>query len=49
MFILPTILINNVLEQAKDHTKHIIKETKEIAFDDPMDQYDLTEPIIWRK
>ncbi len=34
-----------VLEQAKDHTKNIIKETKkEIAlFDDPMDQYDLTE------
>ena len=34
-----------VLEQAKDHTKEIIKETKkEIAlFDDPMDQYDLTE------
>ena len=34
-----------VLEQAKDHTKHIIKETKkEIAlFDDPMDQYDLTD------
>ena len=33
-----------VLEQAKDHTKNIIKETKkEIAlFDDPMDQYDLT-------
>ena len=34
-----------VLEQAKDHTKNIIKETKkEIAlFVDPMDQYDLTE------
>ena len=34
-----------VLEQAKDHTKNIIKETKkEIAlFDDPIDQYDLTE------
>ena len=34
-----------VLEQAKDHTKNIIKETKkEIAlFDDPMDQYDLTD------
>ena len=34
-----------VLEQAKDHTKEIIKETKkEIAlFDDPMDQYDLTD------
>ena len=33
-----------VLEQAKDHCKEIIKETKkEIAlFDDPMDQYDLT-------
>ena len=32
-----------VLEQAKDHTKNIIKETKkEIAlFDDPIDQYDL--------
>ena len=37
--------ITMVLEQAKDHTKNIIKETKkEIAlFDDPMDQYDLTE------
>ena len=37
--------LTTVLEQAKDHTKHIIKETKkEIAlFDDPMDQYDLTE------
>ena len=34
-----------VLEQAKDHTKEIIKETKkEIAlFDDPIDQYDLKE------
>ena len=34
-----------VLEQAKDHTKNIIKETKkEIAlFDDPIDQYDLTD------
>ena len=33
-----------VLEQAKDHVKNIIKETKkEIArIDDPMDQYDLT-------
>ena len=37
--------LTTVLEQAKDHTKHIIKETKkEIAlFDDPMDQYDLTD------
>ena len=36
--------LTTVLEQAKDHTKQIIKETKkEIAlFDDPMDQYDLT-------
>ena len=36
--------LSTVLEQAKDHTKEIIKETKkEIAlFDDPMDQYDLT-------
>ena len=36
--------LSTVLEQAKDHTKAIIKETKkEIAlFDDPMDQYDLT-------
>ena len=35
--------LSTVLEQAKDHTKEIIKETKkEIAlFDDPMDQYDL--------
>ena len=34
-----------VLEQAKDHTKNITKETKkEIAlFDDPIDQYDLTD------
>ena len=34
-----------VLEQAKDHTKQIIKDTKkEIAlFDDPMDQYDLKD------
>ena len=37
--------LTTVLEQAKDHTKNIIKETKkEIAlFDDPMDQYDLTD------
>ena len=37
--------LTTVLEQAKYHTKNIIKETKkEIAlFDDPMDQYDLTE------
>ena len=37
--------LTTVLEQAKDHTKHIIKETKqEIAlYDDPMDQYDLTD------
>ena len=37
--------LTTVLEQAKDHTKEIIKETKkEIAlFDDPMDQYDLTD------
>ena len=37
--------LTTVLEQAKDHTKQIIKETKkEIAlFDDPMDQYDLKE------
>ena len=37
--------LSTVLEQAKDHTKTIIKETKkEIAlFDDPMDQYDLKE------
>ena len=45
VFILPTIpILTTVLEQAKDHTKQIIKETKkEIAlFDDPMDQYDLT-------
>ena len=37
--------LTTVLEQAKDHTKEIIKETKkEIAlFDDPMDQYDLKE------
>ena len=36
--------LTTVLEQAKDHTKQIIKETKkEIAlFDDPIDQYDLT-------
>ena len=35
--------LTTVLEQAKDHTKEIIKETKkEIAlFDDPIDQYDL--------
>ena len=37
--------LSTVLEQAKDHTKEIIKETKkEIAmFDDPIDQYDLKE------
>ena len=37
--------LSTVLEQAKDHTKKIIKETKkEIAlFDDPMDQYDLKD------
>ena len=37
--------LSTVLEQAKDHTKAIIKETKkEIAlFDDPMDQYDLKD------
>ena len=37
--------LSTVLEQAKDHTKEIIKETKkEIAlFDDPMDQYDLKD------
>ena len=37
--------LTTVLEQAKDHTKQIIKETKkEIAlFDDPMDQYDLKD------
>ena len=37
--------LSTVLEQAKDHTKEIIKETKkEIAlFDDPLDQYDLKE------
>ena len=37
--------LSTVLEQAKDHTKAIIKETKkEIAlYDDPMDQYDLKE------
>ncbi len=37
--------LTTVLEQAKDHTKEIIKETKkEIAvFDDPMDQYDLSD------
>ena len=37
--------LSTVLEQAKDHTKAIIKETKkEIAlFDDPLDQYDLKE------
>ena len=37
--------LTTVLEQAKDHTKEIIKETKkEIAlFDDPMDQYDLKD------
>ena len=37
--------LTTVLEQAKDHTKHIIKETKqEIAlYDDPMDQYDLKD------
>ena len=45
--------LTTVLEQAKDHTKEIIKETKkEIAlFDDPMDQYDLINdedrPIIF--
>ena len=35
--------LTTVLEQAKDHVKNIIKETKtEIALiDDPMDQYDL--------
>ena len=37
--------LSTVLEQAKDHTKKIIKETKkEIAlYDDPMDQYDLKD------
>ena len=37
--------LSTVLEQAKDHTKAIIKETKkEIAlYDDPMDQYDLKD------
>ena len=37
--------LTTVLEQAKDHTKEIIKETKkEIAlFDDPMAQCDLLE------
>ena len=37
--------LSTVLEQAKDHTKEIIKETqKEIAlFDDPMDRYDLKD------
>ena len=37
--------LTTVLEQAKDHTKQIIKETKkEIAlFDDPIDQYDLKD------
>ena len=37
--------LTTVLEQAKDHTKNIIKETKkEIAlFDDPIDHYDLTD------
>ena len=37
--------LTKVLEQAKEHNKNIIKETKkEIAlFDDPMDQYDLTD------
>ena len=37
--------LTTVLEQAKDHTKEIIKETKkEIAlFDDPIDQYDLKD------
>ena len=37
--------LTTVLEQAKAHTKQIIKETKkEIAlFDDPMDQYDLKD------
>ena len=40
--------LSTVLEQAKDHTKEIIKETKkEIAlFDDPIDQYDLKENEI---
>ena len=40
--------LTTVLEQAKDHTKQIIKETKkEIAlFDDPIDQYDLKENEI---
>jgi len=37
--------LTTVLEQAKDHTKKIIKDTKkEIAvYDDPIDQYDLTD------